>query len=133
MTSPQDFKSLQEKVQSALVATTRSVNRIAAEDLAFQRAVNPGVGDDLDAKTERLLELSTTLLKSAASVCGLNAPNLEDADDIDMRWRSVVDVVDSVLEKADTSIDEYTGAIKRKDAPTADVSASRRRKENFDC
>ncbi|KAF4900111.1 Exosome complex exonuclease rrp6 [Colletotrichum fructicola] len=128
MTSPQDFKSLQEKVQSALVATTRSVNRIAAEDLAFQRAVNPGVGDDLDAKTERLLELSTTLLKSAASVCGLNAPNLEDADDIDMRWRSVVDVVDSVLEKADTSIDEYTGAIKRKDAPTADASQAKKAK-----
>ncbi|KAH9227946.1 hypothetical protein K456DRAFT_885540 [Colletotrichum gloeosporioides 23] len=128
MTSPQDFKSLQEKVQSALVATTRSVYRIAAEDLAFQRAVNPGVGDDLDAKTERLLELSTTLLKSAASVCGLNAPNLEDADDIDLRWRSVVDVVDSVLEKADTSIDEYTGAIKRKDAPTADASQAKKAK-----
>ncbi|KAI8229794.1 Exosome complex exonuclease rrp6 [Colletotrichum sp. SAR 10_96] len=128
MTSPQDFKSLQEKVQSALVATTRSANRIAAEDLAFQRAVNPGVGDDLDAKTERLLELSTTLLKSAASVCGLNAPNLEDADDIDLRWRSVVDVVDSVLEKADTSIDEYTGAIKRKDAPTADASQAKKAK-----
>ncbi|KAL0939670.1 exosome complex exonuclease [Colletotrichum truncatum] len=122
MTSPQDFKSLQDKIQSALVATTRSVNRIAAEDLAFQRAVNPGVGDDLDAKTERLLELSTTLLKSAAEICGLNAPKLEDADDVDMRWRGIVDVIDSVLEKADTSIDEYTGALKRKDAPTADVS-----------
>ncbi|KAF9872770.1 exosome complex exonuclease [Colletotrichum karsti] len=128
MTSPQDFKSLQDKVQSALVASTKSVNRISAEDLAFQRAVNPGVGDDLDAKTERLLELSTRLLKSAAGVCGLNAPKLEDADDIDMRWRGIVDVVDSILEKADTSIDEYTGALKRKDAPTADSSQTKKPK-----
>ncbi|KAF6798761.1 3'-5' exonuclease, partial [Colletotrichum sojae] len=109
----QDFKSIQEKAQTALLATTKSVNRIAAEDLAFQRAVNPGVGDELDTQTERLLELSTTLLKSAAQVFGLKAPELEDADDVDLRWRGIVDVVDSVLEKADTSIDEYTGALKR--------------------
>ncbi|WYZ34140.1 hypothetical protein EsH8_I_000416 [Colletotrichum jinshuiense] len=122
MTSPKDFKSLQDKVQSALLTTVRSVNRVSAEDLPFQRAVNPNVGEDLDAKTTRILELSTTLLKSAADVCGLGAPELEDADDIDMRWRSIVDIVDSILEKADTSIDEYTGALKRKDAPSADTA-----------
>ncbi|KAK2064447.1 exonuclease [Colletotrichum caudatum] len=121
MTSPQDFKSLQDKVQAALLSTVKSVNRVSAEDLPFQRAVNPNVGEDLDAKTTRILELSTSLLKSAADVCGLNAPELEDSDDVDMRWRAIVDIVDSVLEKADTSIDEYTGALKRKDAPTADV------------
>ncbi|KAF6817930.1 exosome complex exonuclease [Colletotrichum plurivorum] len=124
----QDFKFIQEKAQTALLATTRSVNRIAAEDLAFQRAVNLGVGDELDAKTERLLELSTTLLKSAAQVFGLTAPELEDADDIELRWRGIVDVVDSVLEKADTSIDEYTGALKRKDAPTGDASQAKKPK-----
>ncbi|GKT79402.1 3'-5' exonuclease [Colletotrichum tofieldiae] len=122
MASPQDFKSLQDQVQAALVATVKSVNRVSAEDLPFQRAVNPNVGEDLDAKTTRILELSTTLLKSAADVCGLSAPELEDADDVDMRWRSIVDIVDSVLEKADTSIDEYTGALKRKDAPAADAA-----------
>lgn len=121
MTSPQDFKSLQDNVQAALVATVKSVNRVSAQDLPFLRAVDPSVGEDLDAKTTRILELSTTLLKSAADVCGLNAPDLEDTDDIDMRWRSIVDIVDSVLEKADTSIDEYTGALKRKDAPAADA------------
>ncbi|TEA14609.1 Exosome complex exonuclease rrp6 [Colletotrichum sidae] len=128
MTSPQDFQSLQGKVQAALVSATKSVNRIAAEDLAFQRAVNPGVGDGLDAQTERLLELSTTLLRSAAEVCGVVAPNVEDVEDIDITWRSIVDVVDSVLEKADTSIDEYTGALKRKDAPTADASQAKKPK-----
>ncbi|KAJ0158774.1 Exosome complex exonuclease rrp6 [Colletotrichum tanaceti] len=122
MTSPQDFKSLQDSVQAALVATVKSVNRVSAQDLPFQRAVDPSVGEDLDAKTTRILELSTTFLKSAADVCDLIGPHLEDTDDIDMRWRSIVDIVDSVLEKADTSIDEYTGALKRKDAPAADAA-----------
>jgi len=35
----------------------------------------------------------------------------------------VVDVVDSLLEKSDTCLDEYTGVIKRKD-PTSTESAA---------
>lgn len=116
-----DFKSLQEGIQKSLVSTTKAVNRLTAEDLAFQRAVNPDVASQLDEKTARLLGLSTRLLKSAARACGIQgAPSLEDAEDIDVSWRGVVDVVDSVLEKADTALDEYTGLVKRKDPPTAD-------------
>ncbi|KAM0324790.1 hypothetical protein ACHAQA_007756 [Verticillium albo-atrum] len=114
-----DFKALQDEVQAALVTTIKSANRIAAEDLAFQRTVNPSVADDLDETTTRLLGLSHKLLKSAAEVCGQGSvPVLEDADDVDMHWRKIVDVLDNVLEKADRSIDEFTGVLKRKDAPT---------------
>ncbi|KAM0284133.1 hypothetical protein ACHAQH_002121 [Verticillium albo-atrum] len=118
MASP-DFKALQDEVQKALVTTIKSANRIAAEDLAFQRTVNPSVADDLDETTARLLGLSHKLLKSATEVCGQgDVPELEDADDVDMHWRKIVDVLDNVLEKADRSIDEFTGVLKRKDAPT---------------
>ncbi|EGY17162.1 uncharacterized protein VDAG_00844 [Verticillium dahliae VdLs.17] len=118
MASP-DFKALQDEVQKALVTTVKSANRIAAEDLAFQRTVNPSVADELDETTARLLGLSHKLLKSAAEVCGQGSvPELEDADDVDMHWRKIVDVLDNVLEKADRSIDEFTGVLKRKDAPT---------------
>jgi exosome complex exonuclease RRP6 len=117
-----DFKSLQDGIQKALVSTTKSVNRLTAEDLGFQRAVNPAIATQLDDKTARLLGLSTRLLKSAARACGLkSATTLEDAEDIDVNWRGVVDVVDSVLEKADTALDEYTGLVKRKDPPTTDA------------
>lgn len=116
-----DFKSLQEGVQKSLVSATRSVNRIAAEDLAFQRAVNPDVAKQLDDKTTRLLALSTRLMQSASRACGVRkAPKLEDAEDVDVQWRQIVDVVDSVLEKADTALDEYTGLVKRKDPPTSE-------------
>lgn len=120
MEPSKDFKSLQEGIQKALVSTVKSVNRIAAEDLSFQRTVNPNVGEQLDEKSSRILSLSTRLLQSASRACGGKAPKLEDNDDVDMHWRGVVDVVDSVLEKADTALDEYTGLIKRKEPPTSD-------------
>ncbi|KAG9563765.1 hypothetical protein KCU86_g17769, partial [Aureobasidium melanogenum] len=40
-------------------------------------------------------------------------PKLPDTDAVDAQWSSVVDVIDSLLEKADISLDEYTGAVKR--------------------
>jgi exosome complex exonuclease RRP6 len=123
MDSPRESKSLKsvhDEVQKSLVSTVKYANRIAAEDLGFQRTVNPEVAQQLDDKSSRLLDLATRLLQSSAKACGVEAPALEDAEDIDMKWRSIVDVVDSLLEKADTAMDEYTGLVKRKEPPTTD-------------
>ncbi|KAJ4025424.1 exosome nuclease subunit [Fusarium irregulare] len=117
MEQSQDFKSLQDTVQKSLISTIKTVNRIAAEDLSFQRTVNPSVGQQLEDRTSRILELSTRLLQSAGKACGVKAPKLEDVEDIELNWKGVVDVVDSTLEKADTALDEYTGLIKRKEPP----------------
>jgi exosome complex exonuclease RRP6 len=113
MSNPQDFKSMQEQIQAALIATTRTAGAISAEDLGFQRSLNPEVGESLDEQSERLLALSSSLIKSAASIADLRVPELQEVDDVDNNWRAVVDVVDSLLEKADTCLDEYTGVIKR--------------------
>ncbi|TGO34155.1 hypothetical protein BHYA_0210g00120 [Botrytis hyacinthi] len=110
----QDFKSLQDEVQAALVTTVKTAGYIASEDLGFHRSLNPEVGTALDEQNARLLALANQLLKSAASVSGIQVPILEDVDDVDNNWRGVVDVVDSLLEKTDTCLDEYTGIIKRK-------------------
>ncbi|KAF5876649.1 putative exosome complex exonuclease rrp protein [Botrytis fragariae] len=110
----QDFKSLQDEVQAALVTTVKTAGHIASEDLGFHRSLNPEVGSALDEQNARLLALANQLLKSAASVSGIQVPILEDVDDVDNNWRGVVDVVDSLLEKTDTCLDEYTGIIKRK-------------------
>ncbi|POR36144.1 Exosome complex exonuclease rrp6 [Tolypocladium paradoxum] len=124
MGPPQDFKSLQEGIQKSLVSTVKTANRLAAEDLSFQRTVNPHVAENLDDKTARVLQLSTRLLQAAAKACGVKPPTLEDAEDIDMRWPDVVDVVDSILEKADMALDEYTGLVKRKEPPSAEPVGS---------
>lgn len=115
MDPSQDFKSLQDKVQASLLSATRTVNRIASEDLAFQRTAHPSTGDRLDDQSARLLSLSTDLLRSAGKVTDQKSVNtLEDAEDVDIQWRTIVDVVDGLLEKADICLDEYTGLVKRK-------------------
>lgn len=120
MDQSQDFKALREAVQSALVTVTRSVNALANEDLQFQRTVHPSVAAQLDQNTDRLLRLASGVLKSAGKLTAQRAPSLEDVDDVEIQWRGVVDVIDSLLEKSDTCLDEYTGLIKRKDAPTSE-------------
>lgn len=117
MDETQDFKSLQDQIQAVLTSTTRTAGQISSEDLSFQRSLNPELGTLLDEQSARLLELSNELLKSAASISELKAPVLEDHDDVENNWRSVVDVIDSLLEKTDTSLDEYTGVLKRKETP----------------
>jgi exosome complex exonuclease RRP6 len=122
MEQSQDFKSLQEQIQAALITTTRTTGQISSEDLGFQRSFNPEVGTALDEQSERLLALASALLKSAVSISELRAPVLQDADDVENNWRGVVDVIDTLLEKSDTCLDEYTGVIKRKEPAPGDQS-----------
>lgn len=122
MDPTQDFKALQDQIQAALVSATRITGQISAEDLGFHRSFNPEVGTALDEQSERVLALASALLKSAASISELRAPVLEDHDDVENNWRNVVDVVDSLLEKSDTCLDEYTGVIKRKDTTSGEAS-----------
>ena len=131
MDSSQDFKSLQESIQNALVSTTRQANQIAAEDLSFQRTSNPAVAEELDDTSSRLFTLTSSLLRSATKGTDVAGPNLEDADDVDVHWSRIVDVLDNLLEKADTCLDEYTGAIKRKAAPAAEQHTAPAKKSRY--
>ena len=118
MDSSQDLKPLRDSVHSTLVSVRRSVNTLANEDLQFQRTVHPSVATRLDQNTDRLLALARGVLKSASKFTAQREPQLEDVDDVEIQWKGVLDVIDSLLEKSDTCLDEYTGLVKRKDAPT---------------
>jgi exosome complex exonuclease RRP6 len=134
MENPQDFKSIQDAIQAALVATTRTAGTLAQEDLSFQRSLNPDVAEALDDANARLLALSSNILKSAAALTESNvAPILNEQDDVDNHWRGIVDVVDGLLEKADVSLDEYKGVVKRKDPPGlgSEPAAKKRLGNNF--
>ncbi|KAM0717006.1 hypothetical protein Q7P37_006858 [Cladosporium fusiforme] len=108
-----DFARLQSSVQSALVDTTRSATALAAEDLPFHRTVDPSLSSSLDAQNARLLSLANRLLGSATAHADNVRPTLRDIEDVESNWTRVVDVVDSLLERADTALDEFTGAVKR--------------------
>jgi exosome complex exonuclease RRP6 len=107
------FKALQDSISAALVSTTRSATRLSAADIPFQRSLDPAVGTALDEQNARLLQLAQRLLQNAAASSDAVGPKLPDVEAIDANWKGIVDVVDSLLEKADTSLDEYTGVVKR--------------------
>lgn len=119
------FMALQDQVQTALIATTKTAGQVSSEDLPFQRSLHPEVGTAIDEQNTRLLGIVSELLKSAASVSELRAPEILDTEDLETEWSGIVDIFDSLLEKADTCLDEYTGVIKRRDTSSIDqVSAS---------
>ncbi|KAF1839764.1 hypothetical protein BDW02DRAFT_563815 [Decorospora gaudefroyi] len=107
------FTTLQKDVAEALRSTTRSAACIGNADILFQRSLDPDVGTQLDAQNARLLHLAQRLLGNAAASSDAVGPKLPDVEAVDANWRGIVDVIDSLLEKADTSLDEYTGVVKR--------------------
>lgn len=107
------FSPLQEKLSAALVQSTRTTSQLLAEDIDFQRSINPSVSNSLDAQSGRLLGLTNSILRFATSGSDLSVPALEDEDSLDDNWKAVVDVIDELLEKADACLDEFTGIIKR--------------------
>ncbi|KAL5614966.1 hypothetical protein BROUX41_005034 [Berkeleyomyces rouxiae] len=124
MDTPPDFQALKDSVQSALVATVKTVNRLAAEDLDFQKTANPATAERLERSVGRILGLSQKVLKAEAKSVGTQAPRLVDAEDLELNWSKIVDIVDCIFEKADSSLDECTGLAKRRDAGHAESSAT---------
>ncbi|EMD00152.1 hypothetical protein BAUCODRAFT_366269 [Baudoinia panamericana UAMH 10762] len=102
-----------EAITSALLSTTRSASALASEDLAFHRSLSNSLASALDRQNARLLALSDRLLGVAAPNPSAVRSRLSDIDAAEGNWRAVVDVVDSLLERADTALDEFTGAVKR--------------------
>jgi exosome complex exonuclease RRP6 len=106
--------TLQSTISAALISTTRSAGAVASEDLAFHRSLDPALGTELDKQNARLLELANRLLGAATANTEIVRPQrLKDLENVEDNWRAVVDVVDSLLERADTALDEFTGAVKR--------------------
>ncbi|KAH0564863.1 hypothetical protein GP486_001743 [Trichoglossum hirsutum] len=125
MDALQDFRSSEEKISSALIGTTRIVGQLSSQDLSFHRSLDPAVSASLDKQNTRLLNLAESLLKSAASGSGVEAPDVGEVGELDDNWHGIVELVDSLLERADTCLDEYTGAIKKSSQAEEGASISR--------
>ncbi|KAI9831192.1 MAG: exosome nuclease subunit [Phylliscum demangeonii] len=111
--SAEQFKINREQISAALVDSTRTIGQLSAEDLSFQRSLDPTIGRALDKQSSRLLRFAQTLLQKAVAGSHLDLPSLRDPDDVENNWQGIVDVVDLLLERADTALDEYTGLVKK--------------------
>ncbi|KAL4906148.1 hypothetical protein BDW74DRAFT_151382 [Aspergillus multicolor] len=132
------FAPLQERVQTSLMDVTRAVGALPVDDLNFHRTSSAKVSEGLDEESDRLLSLTSSLLKAATAGTDISAPVLSDEDSIDDNWRGIVDVIDALLEKADACLDEFTGVIKKlspsqeKDGEKKDAATTgTRRMQNF--
>lgn len=113
-----DFAAVQSNITASLVATTRTATALATSDLPFHRSLDASLASALDRQNARLLALAQRLLGSATATSAMETstvrqPRLSDIEAVEGNWRQVVDVVDSLLERADTALDEFTGAVKR--------------------
>lgn len=109
-----DFKAYQDRVTSALVEITRSASKVAAQDISFHRSGGTESSKLFDSCDAHLLRLTNRLLKAVTRDSSTKAPpNLQTHEHVEDNWRKIVDVVDDLLEKADASLDEFNGVIKR--------------------
>lgn len=124
--SGSSFKELHEETTKNLVAITRTVNQLEAEDINFHRSLDPQIGKKIDEQNARLIELAKMLTRAAQR--DTDEPVvLRTTEDIDDNWSAQVDVIDGLLERANRSLDEYSGilgrglamphGVKRKQAP----------------
>lgn len=94
------FTAFQDKIFASLMSSTKSMARLAAEDLTFNRSLDPSFAASLDKCNKTILDIANALLRNSATGKELNNEPLGDADDVETNWSNIVEVVDSLLEKA---------------------------------
>ncbi|OAP58849.1 hypothetical protein AYL99_06146 [Fonsecaea erecta] len=119
-----DFKSFQNLVQASLIDVTRSATQVSNQDLGFHRSSSDKISRALDRQNAHLLRLTNKLLKAATQDTSLKPPTLQNQDSVEDNWRGIVDVVDGLLEKADSSLDEFSGIFKPQNAAPQDSEPS---------
>ncbi|OQV06449.1 hypothetical protein CLAIMM_11011 [Cladophialophora immunda] len=120
-----DFKSFQDLVQASLINVTRSATQVSNQDLGFHRSSCDKLSRALDRQDAHLLRLTSKLLKAAAQDTPLKPPTLQNQDSVEDNWRGIVDVVDGLLEKADSALDEFSGIIKPQEVTRQDADSPR--------
>ncbi|CCJ31212.1 unnamed protein product, partial [Pneumocystis jirovecii] len=101
----------------SLVSTTKAVIIIGSHDIDFYRSLNPHFALSLASCNKRLLDLVNSFIQFASSG---KFGKIEDYEDLNYRWWDIVDVVDSLLEKTDMSLNEFNELTKQLSHKTDD-------------
>ncbi|KAJ5574047.1 uncharacterized protein N7459_008474 [Penicillium hispanicum] len=128
---PAEFAPFQNKLSSTLIQVTRTVNQLSSEDLNFHRTSSAELTKSLDEQSERVLALTSAALKAATAGTDIAAPELRDEESVEDNWHGVVDVIDSLLEKADACLDEFTGVIKKLSPSQEEQASTVKKTPNF--
>ncbi|KAG1138973.1 hypothetical protein G6F37_012357 [Rhizopus arrhizus] len=111
-----DFKGYQTSLFKSLVSATAAVNSIPVGDVGYFRSLDRSFAKELDQATASTLYLGNSLLEQCTLNAGIEAStSFEDVDDVVRGYGSVIDVCDSLLDKADICLDHLKGKIKNED------------------
>ncbi|OQE28794.1 hypothetical protein PENSTE_c003G05010 [Penicillium steckii] len=108
-----EYTPFQEKLSSNLVQVIKVANQLGSQDLNFHRTSSADFTESLDDESDRILALASSVIKAATTGSDIKNPDLRNEEALEDNWRGVVDVIDSLLEKADACLDEFTGVIKK--------------------
>lgn len=110
----------EEKISAALQQTVRAAAILGSNDLAFHKSLDHEFSVSMNGCLQRLLGLTSSLLNYASQE---EFPTLQDDEDVNARWGDIIDTVDSLLERTDSSLEELT-AKARKEKEEAAVQLS---------
>lgn len=108
-----EYTPFQEKLSSNLVEVIKLANHLGGQGLDFHRTSSADFAESLDDQSDRILALASAVIKAASTGSGVKGPGLQNEESLDDNWRGIVDVIDSLLEKTDACLDEFTGVIKK--------------------
>lgn len=116
----------EERISAAVQETVKAAAIVGSNDLAFHRNLDADFSTSLDSCLKRLLGLTTSLLSYAIEG---EYDSLRDSDDVNARWGEMIDVVDSLLEQTDASLEELTSKNKKEQEAAAIQQSSKVEKE----
>lgn len=96
----QDFKNYQESLYKALLSATAASNSISSEDLSFYRSLDQQLAKDLDVCSSKVLQIANRFTKHVVQDTGNEVRNYEDLEDVENQFGNVIEVVDTLLERA---------------------------------
>lgn len=109
-------------VQAAALDATRLAASSLPSDLIFHRSIDPLLGRDVDALSARVLDLTNRLIRLSSKVGPAKITSLQGEEDVvDEFARNIVDAMEGVLERTDSSLDDFLGT---KKGPSIQVSVS---------
>ncbi|ANB15721.1 exosome nuclease subunit RRP6 [Sugiyamaella lignohabitans] len=91
-----------KKVLSALISTIRNASKVASQDIAFYKSLDKTLEQSSEEVSNRLLGLVNRLV---ASVSPGEVETLTVAQDINTHWKDLSNVIDTLFEKTDISLD----------------------------
>ncbi|KAK0437138.1 ribonuclease H-like domain-containing protein [Desarmillaria tabescens] len=109
-----NFEELNTNIPRAALKATRNA-ALLPPDLAFHKSMDPSFAKDIDVFSSKVLFLTNRLLELAATIDtpGKGKGKVRSEDDIlDSFETLIVDRMDQLLERVDTSLDEYQGKTK---------------------